>query len=375
MRYDWFRALAKQRLNFLNNASSKDPNVQRQIDYAKITINELLQSSTIQHSALAMSDHKQIEYILRQAQRLIKCDFLWTDFTSFHTCSTKPMYFSDFPELKLSNRQLLANTRTFFENATDENTLMTFNTLFSKHNKYTHIIRNTNADFYGECFFIPYFNDFYIQVKPHNTFDDIATLTHEYGHGIQFIQNYNPSLRSKNVIFSEIISSFFEFLSYFYFTDNSVLGKEAITSLAINYDYLTGYGDSLDKFIQLIQKLSLPELNSAGQMFDVLLENKSLFEEDNFLEVLLTRNINNDAVYLFAFIVVIEIIDIYFVSPKSAFDLLQKIIDIDLNLSPEEYYLKLIELGIVPNASVSSFEEQLKRRLARYKMYPMSRTK
>ena len=77
------------------------------------------------------------------------------------------------------------------------------------------------------------------------------------------------------------------------------------------------------------------------------------------------QNPSSDFSYILAYSIATNLFMIYLRDPDYAFYLLKKLIEIDLNLSPETYLQEIIKLGIIPNEGLEEFDRHLNRELKR----------
>ena len=157
----------------------------------------------------------------------------------------------------------------------------------------------------------------------------VFVVVHEIGHGIQYLNNFYSSLYLENYIFAEIVSTFLEMVSgnYFY---NSRFQKDALIY-------------SLNDFDGIINKA------------------KILGNYDTSL--IYKKNPIDDYPYIVAYNIAIELYMIYLEDLDKAFYYLQKIIEIPLYLPPEEYYQRILNLGITPGKNLDKYRLHLTRKL------------
>ena len=67
--------------------------------------------------------------------------------------------------------------------------------------------------------------------------------------------------------------------------------------------------------------------------------------------------------YCFSYIIAIELYKIFIEDKVRAWFLIEKIIEINLNLEPQQYMMEIINLGIIPNQNSIFFDELISERI------------
>lgn len=291
--------------------------------------------------------------------------FLWKYLVNFY-------FKSDIDDIDLGNKtQLFSQADSmelvhhFFKHGTSTKFYDDFLKLY-KEKKNIDFVYGFPKGFCAESFFLPYYDNFYIQAAPTYTFEDTITLCHEFGHGIQLLNNYQPKLFGKNYVFIELISSVFELLAFNYYNKNAEFRDSSITYLYKSYLGKLSYNDNITCFIGYIKELDLESSQSKKEVVEKINEFISPEELTIYKHIMQERKISEDIPYVIGYLVAIEILNIYYHDPEKAFDIIQKIINIDATLSPCKYFKEILSLGIFPIQSVPLFEDSLKRELKLY---------
>lgn len=242
-----------------------------------------------------------------------------------------PDYTNDRYE-KLSKKDLLELVHDFFKNSTNEEFYEIF--LRMIRNREITLYKNKKDDFDAFTFYWPHIDKVITVIHCNNygTGNDFAyvpIIAHEVGHGIDAIINFHIASQQENAIYSEIVSTFFELICNYYFY-NTVYVEDAISYA---YEF---YND-------IIQKA---KLLSSYKAYENPIENPITFFP-----------------YIVAFNIAVELFIIYLNDKDKAFYLLKKLIEIPKFIPHEEYFNRILDLGIKPNNSLDKFENVLKRML------------
>lgn len=237
----------------------------------------------------------------------------------------------------LSPKNLLNLVHDFFKNATTKE----FYKMFINMLKNNEIVLYKNKDykfgaytvywaFINTPIMIVICNNYYEDMEDDYIEDDyiyVPIIAHEIGHGISDLINYHIAFQQENSIFDEIISTFFELIcnDYFYHT--------SYKNSAINYAY-RNYNDIINRA-------------------QILCDYNSSSLEDPALQYC----------YVVGFNIAIELYIIYLSDKDKAFYLLNEIIKVPKFLPSEEYFERILKLGITPNNNLNEYENILKRML------------
>ena len=139
--------------------------------------------------------------------------YLWDNVRKFAKMSATDQYdsYSIDSSIEIDKDELFCLAHDFFKNGTDERTFQLFNDMYKRRARNVSVFEDPTIDFMADSIYLPYYRDVFIQLNRHNNFEDVSSLIHEYGHGIQHLVNYLPNLYQS--IFAEIISSYFELIS------------------------------------------------------------------------------------------------------------------------------------------------------------------
>jgi len=248
--------------------------------------------------------------------------------------------------LNLDKKEIFELVHDFYRDATTPQIFDKFNTIYKNNKKRIHIFDTSKL--FGDIVYIPYFKDeFYIQMSKQNLLDDVGTLSHEFGHAIQFSTNFSSTLYEDKKIFVEIISLFFEFLTYHYYTDKGEYQKEALLT---NIEWWNTWKNETIDIVKLISFF-----DSIDKSKDLYTQLSNYQEFDDSLSVCAYLH----DIYVFSFIIVIELLIIYMLDKERAFYIINKIIQIDLKLPKEVYYNEILKLGIIPTASTDIYRNYL----------------
>ena len=268
-----------------------------------------------------------------------------------------------YPDIDMSNKEILTLTYDFFKNGTSKYFFSLFEQLF-KQRRRIYFVNSSVPGFYGDTLFLNYDKSFYVQIGRMHEFNDIAVMAHEYGHGIQYLINYNRNIFYGLFPFSEVVSIFFELICGEYYTKNLSLGNKARISLYDNWNITCRDAQALNQEIQIFKSSKIKRDESTEKKKRRLwtfIENSDY----NKLVDLIMQNHSSDFSYILAYSIATNLFMIYLRDPDYAFYLLKKLIEIDLNLSPETYLQEIIKLGIIPNEVLEEFDRHLKRELKR----------
>ena len=304
------------------------------------------------------------ECLFSEYQSLIGSQKLWPlcENLAKHVDDDMPHY--PYPDLILTNNDLLELTHDFFKNATSKEIYQLFLKLYRQRKNAYFVDGQYELSFYADCMYLPFDKSFYLRIEKRNEFADVATMAHEYGHGIQFLTNYSGTLLTSLYAFHELISTFFELLCTEYYTKDTTLGKKAIASNCEFWDVTCENAFLLNKELQILKSIktySNNDTNDIKTFFEFLTKHSNTKE----LEEIIGVHPSYDFIYIIGYIFAIELYLIYKENPDYAFYLLKKIMVIDLRKDSESYFKEILKLGIIPTSSLDSFKSHLKRELNR----------
>ncbi len=331
-------------------------------------LEKILEESIETIEKLMKKEKKKILYtfdnlLINELDNLKEFKLLWPfleDFTIFDDADIDKY---PYPSLDVSNEELLTLTYDFFKNGTSTYFFSLFKQLFKQRRRIL-FINSSIPEFYGDLTFLNYDKTIYMQIKREHEFNDIITMAHEYGHGIQFLINYNRNIHYSLFPFSEIISIFFELICGHYYSKDKSLCSKAIISLYDNWNMVCKDAIALNQEIQIFNTTGIHGYESIDEIQHKLFTCFNEMNMDQLLNLFILQP-SFDFVYVFAYSIATNLFMIYLRDPDYAFYLLQKLIEIDLSLSPEQYLDEIFNLGIIPNEKLEEFDKHLKRELKR----------
>lgn len=305
------------------------------------------------------------EILLYEYQKLIKDRELWSFFEDIADCNTDEELNLPDPEINLKDKEILELTHDFFKNATPSFIYEQFLKLF-KQRKNIHFLKSCEPSIYANSLFLKYDQSFYVQIKRRNEFLDIPVLAHEFGHGIQFLANYQDSIFNHLSAYSEIISSFFEFICGYYYTFDPSLKNKAIISNYITWNTACNNAMILNQELQILKSIQIADFETKGDLHNKI-KQFLLFANPEEIKKMLKNNPSQDFIYIFAYTITTQLFMIYLKDSDYAFYLLKRIMELNLNVSSEQYLDSLLELGLLPSSSVEDYDKHIKRELIRLK--------
>ena len=266
-----------------------------------------------------------------------------------------------YPQLDVDNKELIGLVHDFFKNGTTKEIFELFCKLYKKR-KSLYFLKSQDPTIYANSLYLPYDESFYVQMSRKNEFNDIAILTHEYGHGIHLLSNFSPNLYNNLIVYSEIVSMFFELICSDYYSKIKEFEKSAIVTQFETWDMATENAKSLFQEFSILSAIDINEFQSQGDLIKNIDSFVSSVNQSELSDLLDCRP-SEDFIYIIAQSIVNELYMIYLDDPEKAFYLIKKIIDIDLNLPPQIYLSEINKLGINPNQNIDEYNMHLKREL------------
>lgn len=262
-----------------------------------------------------------------------------------------------------SDEELYRRVYEFYKNCVDERTFKIFRSYFKRRERFIHTERLGIGKMDPFSIFLPYFNENHIFKKRSDDFNDVIDLAHECGHAIQALANYRVRT-DDNTQYDEIVSLFFELLALDY-----LRGIDRYSSIASNYNRvlfnemsIVSEGILLDYLITDYWKF-ISSKGIAGSTkltmdaFSDLIRNTSF--EKTTLKTHLERGFYFPFIYAFSYIIAVELFMIYKRDRKHAMELLWNIIELETDMSKEEYFNCLLEMGIKPNEHLEDYKKHI----------------
>ncbi len=360
MQYDWYKKELEVKLRELKRLRETASTEKRKI------INETI--STIED--IFAKPNRLINYtledrLLYEYQNIIEFRPLWDLCESLADLSDDEILNLPYPEIDLKDKEILELTHDFFKNATPSWIYELFMKLF-KQRKNIHFINYNQSLFYADTVFLKYYNACYIQMARKYEFNDIPILAHEFGHGIQFLSNYHENIFDNLLAFSEIVSSFFEFICGYYYTKDSTLGSKAIINNYITWDSACCTASSLVEEIQILKSIDISFYETKLDLYQNIKKFIASSDQNNLWSLLATEP-SADFIYIIAYTIVTQLVMIYIKDQDYAFYLLKKLMEIDLRLSQDQYLDALLDIGLLPTESVGEYNCYVKKELTRLK--------
>lgn len=228
---------------------------------------------------------------------------------------------------------------------------------------FKHSITNFRAD----ALYLPYYNEIFIQIKPNGDITNLSDLVHEFGHGIHLSNNYHPNVYKMNKFFLEIVSTFFEDIALYYYSNHGNFKDAAKMGLIELFELCKEDIVSINEIINIFNSLDI-DSNTDNNLVNYKI--CKFLDDDNtrsIINCLLVENPHISACYIIAKLISIELFNIYLNDPDRAFYLLKKIMMIDLRKNLKDYYQEIVDLEIIPGSSTLGYNNYLKRELVRIK--------
>ena len=202
-----------------------------------------------------------------------------------------------------------------------------------------------------------YYNDTFIRLNKKGTFDDVSSMIHEYGHAIQFSENYHPNLMNHPL--AEIISVAFELLSFEHFSKDEELCIASADSQWVDFNSRILFADDVCDEIEIIKQIrdDAKGKNPKDKITKYAKQDAKTIQE--FIEFKTAMSID----YVIAELIGIEIYMLYRKDPEKAMYLIHKLIDISPKLKAPEYFKKVEELGLHPYHKVNEYQHHLLKRM------------
>lgn len=325
-----FRNELKEKYKEAQNILKKDPNNQ-----------ELL--NTIETIEINLSKERipgDIEILLEYDYLDLKeSKFLWNTINDLANIKIDNIENITLRKQKFTLKEITEILNEFFKKTNNE-IYNIFLKIYQSNKSSLRYIEANNYDYTGEIIYLEYFKKYYIMATKENTIEDILTFAHEFGHAIQYYLNYNTALYNKLNVYIEIVSTFFELICNEYLL-NYFIDEGTITSYTTLRSHLLS-AKSINNELILLNAIKSDNIKAVRKNISELIEILEKKEIDN----LLMERPATDYIYVIAFNIATNLFMVYKSDPNYAFYLLNKIINIDLKISPEEYFNKLNKMDI-----------------------------
>lgn len=263
---------------------------------------------------------------------------------------------------KLTDEELFSLVHDFYRDSTDAELFKIFRGMFKKRNRLVHLSRLQEIEPISESIFLPYYHKVHIRMKRKRTINDILELSHEYGHLVQYLMNYDKAFFESNYMFTEIVSLFFELLNADYLKHFEEFRSASIQSQTRTYNSMLEDSDLLlietgilSLWVELIDK-GVPKVNET---LERELNNYVKDYKKITLGELLDMNLPLEFIYVLGYIIAIELFMIYSKDRDRGLYLLKKLIAIDISLPKKEYFKAILELGIQPCESLEDYKSHI----------------
>ena len=219
----------------------------------------------------------------------------------------------------------------------------------------THFRTQKNMPFSGQCLYLSYFDECFIEILKTNTIEDILTVLHEYMHAISInINNYN-NLDNKN-LYCEIEPLFIELIAIDYlkrYFDNDMLDLAKIHK----HNNHEVWFDMSNLIIELIMyEINNKIVINNNRMLKEIAFNNFMIEK-NMLQYIINEVSENTEVEMVGYMFAIELYSLYQIDPEKALYLLKKIILLREE-NDYDYYQAIINMGIIPNENINKYTTQ-----------------
>ncbi len=340
MEFNWYKKELREKYNLLQKLYRTTNN-----DIEKIKIFNTMQ--VIESCLSRELVPGEIEILLEQDYlELTKSKFIWPYIKEISMINNDfiPSFDSN-REIQFSKKDIIELLHDFFKNGTNKEIYELFSKIYKENIKNIHFLDNFETNYLGETIFLDYFKKTYIQVFKRNSFEDLTTFAHEFGHAIQFNLNFKNSLFKELNTYIEIISVFFELICNEYFAKTELKKPSTINSYYILDENLENAKNLNNEFI-LLNAISITPFENKIQLrknIDELAENLSQDDVNNIMYL----KPGSDYIYVFAFLVATNLFTIYKMDRDKAFYLVNKIINLSGHLTCEEYFHELEKLELL----------------------------
>lgn len=251
-----------------------------------------------------------------------------------------------------------------FYKQTDDKIFSAFLKLFSQRFTHFKFYNALKSSFYcGNTYLSETANEVFISVNKANNISLATIITHEYGHGIDFLLNHQNCMISAKAQFDEIISIFMELILFDYLESYTHLANDLDYERKIYYSTLINDLEKLDAKLCIANEFAhvFENPDVADISFHELFSNVK--KEQGFSQSEINKLMKNPAYatspYVIGSLIALELYHIYQTDQEYAFYLLHQINTLEAS-TPTEIYNKIKELDINPTQSVDTYIRKLK---------------
>ena len=198
----------------------------------------------------------------------------------------------------------------------------------------------------------------YMYIGKVNSLQDYATLAHEMAHGISYYMFPDGLTDDDRMLYSEVISIFFETLANDFVSEKNGMQKDGLSVKIATYNDYLHTSRIICAMMDALSFLSGRELASKKKITSFLKTYDCCDDED--INFLLNNNISEMFKYVNSYLVAVELYLIYLEDRKRAFDLLEKITVVEI-CDPRKYLEYMNSLGIFPGANIEKYASLLSK--------------
>ncbi len=252
----------------------------------------------------------------------------------------------------------------FFSRAVDPELFKVFMDIFRYRESNIHDAEYDGKS--GRTIYLPYFDEVHIGINRHYTIEDLATLGHEFGHGIEYKTNYRENMFYENGMFMEAVSVFFELLML-----DFLKGKEMFSSSAMEYQqrtyfYECYFGNAILVENYLFKRWMKDKRKSERAFSKMLRDDLKSFrdflfydDEEPTKEVLASKNYHFNGRYIVGKSLAIDLFILYLHDRDKALEKLHEYLSLDTGIPSVLFMDELRARGFTFNKHVEEYTEYL----------------
>lgn len=267
---------------------------------------------------------------------------------------------------KLKDDEIVGLVYDFCKDSLDRELFKKVRGILKKSKEYVNMRRLFLTGPRADAIYLQYYDQVYIRLKRRGDYRDLTSLSHEIGHGLQFKTNYSENLFSTIVPFSEVVSLFFELLSAEYFSSLSEFKKPMIQKRIMTFNDFqeksSYFWEEIEFFWEWQKRNKRMDTQALDEICKIVGE-KCGIEDYSVIDIefILSQEIMQNFPYCVSYVIAIELLEVYRKDKDLALYLLKKFMSLDLNLSIEDYYSKMLDLGLIPGERLPEYKEYLMR--------------